>query len=785
MKNLLPLLVALVCLNGAITAQTYVDKVSTGPLTLGAEQQDFSGGSLPGPMGSPTTVEMKYWINSPTYFNWQFPRNFGSFVNLWLFQRFTLPNNGGFLDSISVFIQDISTGSVLFRVWPTFTTDLGGSTYYLPLIGGTAIDSVIIDKANLKMAAFNSIKMRGVLVPKEFYISVEPTFSGGTNNIVTIRGDSHDQAGRSPEKSRVIMFNQAGTALQFTLLDSTLVESTTQKPIYSYLMMNAYADTATFSPETKIVTTPPTSGYANVPYVYNLHAIGIPRPAYKLISGPATMTVEWYTGEVKWTPTNSDAGPHEVTVEAFNPNNTDRQTFTINVIQAAAPKITSFARKTAIVNEPYFYQVTATGGPAPTFTIQASSLQGLTIGATDGRISFTPTAQQVGSHIVGITATNPLGSDVQTFALRIDASASAPQIVSSPVITGTVGILYNYQVTATGNPAAAFSLSNSPTSMSIDPNTGIIAWTPTQSGSFSVTVKAENRVAVDSQTYSIAVSNSASTPQWASTPKSLAIADQLYTDTLVAFGTPTPHYLLTSGPSGLVLDSISGKVTWTPSRAQAGINAVQVRATNSGGFADKPYSINVRTIPRITSQEVFTGRANQLYQYQVTADAEPAATFSLDTYPTGMTINSTSGLITWTPTPAQVGQHQLKVLAINPVGTDQQAFTVDVLTAVGIEPVNNVSQYVLSQNYPNPVVRSDNPVTSISFSLPIASHIVLDVVDLYGQVVANVLNQMVDAGVHAVPFNTQSAQMSIPSGQYLLRMSSGSQIMTRMMTIIK
>jgi hypothetical protein len=785
MKTYVPMLIAFLCMSSVGRSQSFTDKVLSGAFFMTAEKQEHAGSAPSTPLLSPTTVEMKYWTASPTYFSWQLPRNFGSFLNLYLLQRFTLPNNGGFLDSMSVFIQDIApSGAVLFRVWPTFPADLGGATYYLPQMGGTAIDSVLVDKAALKMNAFNSLRMRGALVPKEFYISVEFTFSGTTNNTVTVRGDNHDQAARSPEKSRVVMLNQASNQLQFALLDSTLVESGTGKAIFSYLMMSAFADTATFSPETKIVTTPPTSGYANVPYIYNLHAIGIPRPAYRLVSGPPNMTVEWYTGEVKWTPTNQDAGPHEVIVEAFNPNNTDRQTFSINVIAAATPKITSVAKKTAIVGEPYMYQVTATGGPTPTFTIASASLTGIAINATTGLVNFTPTAQNVGSHIVGITATNPIGSDQQTFTLTIASTASAPKIVTSPVITGTVGQKYTYQVSASGNPGPTFSLTKSPTGMTVDANSGIIEWTPTASGSYPVTVKAENRVAADSQSFSVAISSASSAPQWASNPKSAAVADRLYTDTLVAFGTPTPSYQLTSGPSGLVIEALTGKVTWTPTRDQKGPNSVQVRAMNSSGFADKTYAINVQAVPRITSTEVFTAKVNELYSYQVVADAEPAATFSLDVYPTGMTINSATGLISWTPNSTQKGQHQLKVLAVNPVGTDQQQFTIDVTGTSPIDRVADASLYVLGQNYPNPVVRSDN-ATTIAFSMPVTAHVVVDIVNVYGQVVSTVLDDMRTAGEHTLAFDTQVAGRALPAGQYMIRMTTGAVIRTRMMTILK
>jgi hypothetical protein len=785
MKTLVPLFIAVVCLIGVSNSQTINSPAAPMPMTISAVTADVPGGAPASPMVSPTTYEMKYWTNSTSYFNWTVPGNYGSFVNLYLMQRFTLPNNGGFLDSLSIWIEDVSGGNVLFRVWPCFATELGGQTYLLPQFGVQAIDSVLISKDNLKMKAFNSVKMRGALVPKEFYITIEFTFQGGSNNTIIVRGDNHTQSGRSPVNSRVVMFNQNGQDLSFALMDSMFVESGTQKPIYSYLLMSAFADTATFSPETKIVTTPKTSGYANVKYVYNCHAVGIPRPAYRLVNGPSTMAVDWYSGTVEWTPTNQDAGPHSVTIEAFNQNNTDQQTFTIDVSAASAPKITSYAIRSALVGEPYFYQVTATGGPAPTFSLTCASLPGLKIDAQTGLVSVTPTAANIGSHIVGITASNALGNDQQSYTLTVASTASGPRIVSSPVIIGSINQKYVYQVSSSGNPSPTYSLTKSPAGMIVNANTGLIEWTPTQSGSFPITVRAENRVSADSQSFSIAVSAASTAPLWASNPKALAIADQLYTDTLLAFGTPTPQYTLVSGPGGLIIDGLTGKVTWTPSRAQKGPNAVKVRATNSAGNTDKDYTITVRAVPRITSSEVFTGKVGQLYSYQVTADAEPAATFSLGSFPTGMTINSTTGLISWTPDATQAGQYNLKVIATNTVGSDQQAFTVDIGPATAVDPISDAAGYLLGQNYPNPVFRADNPVTYVSFTLPATAHVSIEVVNVYGEVVAKLFDGMETAGQHAIAFDTQATRHILPAGQYLVRMTSGTVTRSRMMTIVK
>jgi hypothetical protein len=60
----------------------------------------------------------------------------------------------------------------------------------------------------------------------------------------------------------------------------------------------------------------------------------------------------------------------------------------------------------------------------------------------------------------------------------------------------------------------------------------------------------------------------------------------------------------------------------------------------------------------------------------ISAFGLPAPTFSLTAAPTGMTIDSTTGVISWTPTSGQLGAQTVTVQATNASGTDSKTFTV-------------------------------------------------------------------------------------------------------------
>lgn len=72
-------------------------------------------------------------------------------------------------------------------------------------------------------------------------------------------------------------------------------------------------------------------------------------------------------------------------------------------------------------------------------------------------------------------------------------------------------------------------------------------------------------------------------------------------------------------------------------------------------------------------------------------------------------------------------------------------------------------EFSLRQNYPNPF----NPSTTISFGLPVRSHVNLEVYNLIGQRVSTILDEERPAGMYSIPWAT-----SLPSGVYFYRLGA-------------
>ena len=87
------------------------------------------------------------------------------------------------------------------------------------------------------------------------------------------------------------------------------------------------------------------------------------------------------------------------------------------------------------------------------------------------------------------------------------------------------------------------------------------------------------------------------------------------------------------------------------------------------------------------------------------------------------------------------------------------------------------SSFLLEQNYPNPF----NPTTKISWQSSVSSWQTLKVYDILGNEIATLVNEYKPAGSYEVEFNTSG----LVSGIYFYQLTSGSQVFTKKMMLIK
>jgi hypothetical protein len=83
---------------------------------------------------------------------------------------------------------------------------------------------------------------------------------------------------------------------------------------------------------------------------------------------------------------------------------------------------------------------------------------------------------------------------------------------------------------------------------------------------------------------------------------------------------------------------------------------------------------------------------------------------------------------------------------------------------------------------PNPF----NPSTTISYSIPVADHVRIQVIDLRGRLVATLVNTAVEAGWHDVSWNGRDdAGYDVPSGVYISRLEANGRVSHGRMTLVR
>jgi len=284
---------------------------------------------------------------------------------------------------------------------------------------------------------------------------------------------------------------------------------------------------------------------------------------------------------------------------------------------------------------------------------------------------------------------------IMVTVLRIN---TGPTIVSTPITGATQDLQYYCQVAATDpdipfGDYLTYSLAIAPSGMSINSVTGLISWIPNwvQVGINWVQVAVYDSFGVYAyQLYAISVANLNDEPYITSVP-SITSAEEgtPYSGTVAANDLDLNYgdilsFSLTTAPTGMIIDSTTGIIYWTPAYNQVGNNPVTVRVTDLFGASDSASFTmtvaNVNQAPVITSTPITSATQDAQYYYQVTAsDLDlpygDVLTFSLSSSPAGMTINPTTGLIAWVPNSTQVGMNWITVTVNDTaVESDSQQF---------------------------------------------------------------------------------------------------------------
>ncbi|WP_394663379.1 putative Ig domain-containing protein [uncultured Sphingomonas sp.] len=407
------------------------------------------------------------------------------------------------------------------------------------------------------------------------------------------------------------------------------------------------------------------------PYNFAVTAGALPAGVTLSSSGVLTGTAIQsgsFTFSVTATDNSNGSGPYSAT-----------RSYTL-VIGAPALTLVPATLANATVGVAYSQTLIANGGTAPySYAVSAGALPaGVTLGA-NGTLSGTPTAG--GSYNFTVTATDTTTTAnggpytaARSYTLTVASATVALNPANLPA--GTSGAAYSEALSATSGTAPysyAVTTGALPAGVTLS-SSGVLAGTPTQSGSFTFTV-----TATDSSTGSGPYSATRSytlviaAPALALAPATLvnATVGATYNQALIASGGAAPYsYTITAGalPAGVTLGT-NGTLSGMPTAG--GSYSFTVTATDATTIANggpytavRSYTLMVTTATVAFAQaNVPAGVSGAPYSETLSATGGTAPyTFAVTAgaLPAGVTLSGSGALA---GTPMQSGSFTFSVTA--------------------------------------------------------------------------------------------------------------------------
>ncbi|HEX7860004.1 MAG TPA: putative Ig domain-containing protein [Verrucomicrobiae bacterium] len=466
-----------------------------------------------------------------------------------------------------------------------------------------------------------------------------------------------------------------------------------------------------------------------------------PNPlTFSLITPPAGMTINPLSGAINWTPSEAQ-GPSTnlITIVvtdnspyAFNEKNLSHtNVFTVVVREVnSAPRVVADFQSFILELNPLNASVSASDDDLPPNQLTFSLVEppaGMIINPSSGAITWTPTEAQgpfTGPIRVRVTDHSPLAINETQLAATNSFVVTVWEMNTAPVLTLPPSLIVQeleaaedevvLRATAFDSDLPAnsftFSLPNPPTGMTIDPTTGAMSWTPSESQGGTTNVitviltdhnaqAATNSFLSTTNSFTIIVREVNSAP-------TLGTVSNRNLDEATDLNLPNPAtdsdlpanaltYVLTEGPTNATI-SATGTISWTPTETQGpGTFVFTTVVTDNGApvrSATNSFTITVTEVnsaPTITALTNQTIRFGELWTNLVTAsDSDlPANTlsFSVEQGPTNLTLNPASGALNWTPLQAQVGSHTIRIRASDNGTPSRNAETTFEITVTGVE----------------------------------------------------------------------------------------------------
>lgn len=404
-----------------------------------------------------------------------------------------------------------------------------------------------------------------------------------------------------------------------------------------------------------------TSAQAGTYLTYNIAASGGPA-SFNATGLPAGLTVNTSTGVISGIP--AAAGNYTVTLSATNAYGTGSAPLTFTI--TAAPPQAAYGGTPWAVPGKIEAENFDTGGQDVAYSDATSANTSGQYRTSDG-VDIEGTADTGGGFNIGFTNAG------EWLEYTVNVATAGTYTFQARLATAATGNTFHVEVDG-------YNISGSiPV-----PNSG--GWQVWETVSFTTpTISAGQHVIrfyEETGGYNINYINFiavAAAPVISSPVTATATTGTAFSYTITASNTPT-SFGATGLPAGLTVNTSTGVINGTPTTA--GTYNVTISATNGGGTTSKTLTITINSgvsAPVISSSATATGTAGASFSYAITATNTPT-TFGATALPSGLSVNTSTGLISGTP--ATAGTYTSTVSATNAGGTATKQVTITINPAV-------------------------------------------------------------------------------------------------------
>ena len=433
---------------------------------------------------------------------------------------------------------------------------------------------------------------------------------------------------------------------------------------------------------------------------------------------PDGVTFDEATNTISGTP--SEVGSYDITVTTTDENgNSETTTFTIDVEDTTKPTVESVADQTQEINtkiEPIKIEARDNSGQAVTNKVDGLP-DGVTFDEATNTISGTPS--EVGSYTVTVTTTDESGNATETtFTIDVE-DTTKPTVEDIANQTQEVNTeIEPIKIEATDNSGQAVTnkVDGLPDGVTFDEATNTISGTPSEVGSYDITVTTTDKNGnSETTTFTIDVEDTTK-------PTVESVADQ--TQEVNTEITPitiesednsgqTVTNKVDGLPDGVTFDEATNTISGTPSKV--GSYDITVTTTDENGNSETTtFTIDVEdtTKPTVESvadqtQEVNT-EINPI-KIEATDNSGQAVTNKVEGLPAGITFDEATNTISGTP--SEVGSYTVTVTTTDENGNaTETTFTIDVedTTKPTVEDITDQTQEINTEINPIKIETTDN-----------------------------------------------------------------------------